>query len=248
MRVTRIHTSQRLQSNSLVELEPDASRHLARVLRLGVGDNVTLFDGRGGEYPGEITAVDRHTVSVLTGAQLLRESESHLQIHLGIALSRGERMDWVVQKSTELGVTSVAPLFTERTGVKLPGERAEKKIHHWQQVAISACEQCGRNRPPIVHAPQPLEQWLQATVADRKFVLHHRADAITAGEPPGSVALLIGPEGGLSEREIEAAEQAGYASLLLGPRVMRTETAPLAAIAILQGWWGDMQPAGISTR
>lgn len=242
MRITRIHTLQRLQSNSVIVLEPDASRHLARVLRLVVRDAVTLFDGHGGEYPGTITAIDKHTVSILTGSHLPKECESNLPIHLGIALSRGERMDWVVQKATELGVASVTPLFTERTGVKLAGERAAKKIHHWQQIAISACEQCGRNRPPIVHPIHALEQWLATTDAERKFVLHHRADTIAAATAPTSVALLIGPEGGLSEREIALAEQAGYSSLLLGPRIMRTETAPLAAIAILQGWWGDMRP------
>ncbi|MEZ5570539.1 MAG: 16S rRNA (uracil(1498)-N(3))-methyltransferase [Halioglobus sp.] len=242
MRITRIHTNQRLHSNTIVVLESEASRHLARVLRLGVGDSITVFDGYGGEYPSEITAVDRHTVSVLTGSHLARECESNLQIHLGIALSRGERMDWVVQKSTELGVASLTPLFTERAGVKLSGERAQKKLQHWRQIAISACEQCGRNRPPMIYDLQTLEHWLATAEAERKFVLHHRADVVTNGEVPQSVALLIGPEGGLSKTEIEAAEQAGYSSLLLGPRVMRTETAPLAAIAILQGWWGDMRP------
>jgi 16S rRNA (uracil1498-N3)-methyltransferase len=244
MRITRIHTLQRLQANTSIVLEPDASRHLARVLRVGVGDAVTLFDGSGGEYPATITAIDKHTVSVLTGSHLPREAESNLAIHLGIAVSRGERMDWVVQKATELGVASLTPLLTERTGVKLSGERAAKKIQHWQQVAISACEQCGRNRPPHVQPTLALEHWLATTVAEAKFVLHHRADPIATGTAPASVALLIGPEGGLSEREIALAEQAGFVSLLLGPRIMRTETAPLAAIAILQGWWGDMRPTG----
>lgn len=241
MRTTRIHTAQHLQGNSVVVLEPEPSHHLARVLRLTVGDEVTLFDGRGGEYPGEITAIDKKHVTVATGAHLPRDNESPLHIHLGIAISRGERMDWIVQKSTELGVASVAPLLTEHTGVKLDGERAQKKIEHWRQVAISACEQCDRNRPPAIHELQTLGHWLAAAVAERRFVLHHRADSIeVAGEPPASVALLIGPEGGLSAGEILLADQAGYAALRLGPRVLRTETAPLAAIAILQGWWGDL--------
>ena len=152
-------------------------------------------------------------------------------------------MDWVVQKATELGAYSLTPLFTERTEVKLAGERADKKIRHWQQVATSACEQCGRNRLPVINSLQPLHSWLMATEAERKFVLHHRSDtATTASNKPTSVALLVGPEGGLSAEEINAAEQAGYQSLRLGPRVLRTETAPLAAIAILQARWGDMQP------
>jgi 16S rRNA (uracil1498-N3)-methyltransferase len=151
-------------------------------------------------------------------------------------------MDWVVQKATELGVCALTPLFTERTEVKLAGERAIKKNYHWQQVAISACEQCGRNRLPVIHPVQNLHNWLATSNAQRKFVLHHRAGSIGgASESPTSVALLVGPEGGLSDDEIEAAERAGYQSLRLGPRVLRTETAPLAAIAILQAHWGDMR-------
>ncbi len=241
MRTTRIHTAQRLGSNTVVTLEPAPSHHLTRVLRLAVGDNVTLFDGQGGEYPGEITAIDKKHVSVLTGSHLPRDNESPLRIHLGIAVSRGERMDWIVQKATELGVTALTPLSTEHTGVKLAGERADKKLQHWRQIAISACEQCGRNRLPAIHALQSLDVWLAATTAERKFVLHHRADALDiGGKSPASVALLIGPEGGLGMSEILLAERAGYAALRLGPRVLRTETAPLAAIAILQGWWGDL--------
>ncbi len=152
-------------------------------------------------------------------------------------------MDWVVQKSTELGVGAITPLFTEHTGVKLAGARSEKKARHWRQVAISACEQCGRNRLPAVHAPQKLEDWLASTLADRKFVLHHRAESVSnpGDAAPASIALLVGPEGGLSEEEIFSAERAGYSSLRLGPRVLRTETAPLSALAILQARWGDMQ-------
>jgi 16S rRNA (uracil1498-N3)-methyltransferase len=242
MRITRIYTTQKLRSNELVELEPEPSHHLARVLRLGVGDALTLFDGNGGEYPGEITAVDKKHIRVLTGAHLQKECESPLEIHLGIAISRGERMDWIVQKSTELGVTSLSPLSSEHSGVKLAGDRADKKILHWQQIAFSACEQCGRNRPPIIHPLQAINLWLASTVAERKFVLHHRAESIGTGRAPASLALLVGPEGGLSENEITAAAQAGYTALSLGPRVLRTETAPLAAIALLQGWWGDMGP------
>ena len=242
MRTARIYTTHKLQSNTAVVLEPEPSRHLARVLRLGVGDSLTLFDGTGGEYRGSITAVDKKNVHVKTGAHLQQECESPLNIHLGVAISRGERMDWVVQKSTELGVNSVTPLSTKHTGVKLAGDRADKKIHHWQKIAISACEQCGRNRTPVIHPLETLDNWLASTLAECRYVLHHRADIdAERREPPASIALLIGPEGGLDDSEIFAAEQAGYSSLGLGPRVLRTETAPLAAIAILQGRWGDMQ-------
>jgi 16S rRNA (uracil1498-N3)-methyltransferase len=243
MRISRTYTTQKLGSNTTIMLEPEPSHHLARVLRLGVGDSLVLFDGSGGEYPGEITAVDKKTVQVKTGAHRELDCESPLGIHLGIAVSRGERMDWIVQKSTELGVRSLTPLLTEHSGVKLSADRADKKIQHWQKIAVSACEQCGRNRLPTIYPVQTLNLWLESTVAERKFVLHHRAERNAgAGNAPATIALLVGPEGGLSEQEIEAAEQAGYASLCLGPRVLRTETAPLAAIAILQAHWGDMKP------
>lgn len=150
-------------------------------------------------------------------------------------------MDWVMQKATELGVAAVTPLFTERTEVKLSAERAAKKLRHWQQVMTSACEQCGRNRLPQLPDIQRLDSWLADTTAQRKFVMHHRAsDQAGNTGKPSSVALLVGPEGGLTEGEIEAAAHAGYSALRLGPRVLRTETAPLAGIAILQARWGDM--------
>ncbi|MEZ5502095.1 MAG: 16S rRNA (uracil(1498)-N(3))-methyltransferase [Halioglobus sp.] len=243
MRITRIYTDQALHSDTVVTLESEPSRHLARVLRLGVGDRLTLFNGGAGEYPAEITAIDKSCVHARTGTHLRAERESLLNLHLGIAISRGERMDWIVQKSTELGVSSLTPLYTEHGGVRLAGERAGKKLAHWRKIAISACEQCGRNRLPDIHDLQTLEAWLHSTAAERKYVLHHRAPGVPrANAAPASIALLVGPEGGLSEREIASAEQAGYSSLRLGPRVLRTETAPLAAIAILQAYWGDMSP------
>jgi 16S rRNA (uracil1498-N3)-methyltransferase len=241
MRSRRIYTAQALDSNAVFNLEPEPSRHLARALRMRAGDSLTLFNGRGGEYPAELIDVSNRNVQVRTGACMARDCDSNLDIQLGIAVSRGERMDWIVQKATELGVNSVTPLATEHAGVKLSVERADKKIRHWTQVAISACEQCGRNKLPEIHPMQELVSWLAATLAERKFVLHHRATmAAETGDSPASVALLVGPEGGLSSAEIETAERAGYAALSLGPRVLRTETAPLAAIAILQSRWGDM--------
>lgn len=241
MRLPRIHTHQTLSPNTCIALESGPSQHVARALRLVVGDSLILFDGQGGEYPAAISGVDKKKVTVTTGERLELELESNLRIHLGVAVSRGDRMDLVVQKATELGVAAITPLLTERTGVKLSGERAAKKTQHWRQVSISACEQCGRNRLPIVHALQKLESWVNHTDAERKFVLHHRA-RLSAGHPqsPSGIALLVGPEGGLSDGEILAAEQAGFESLRLGPRVLRTETAPLAGIAILQAHWGDM--------
>jgi 16S rRNA (uracil1498-N3)-methyltransferase len=242
MRLPRIHTSQPLQENAAVELEPGASQHLARALRMQVGDALLLFNGAGGQYPATITAIDRNRVTVTTATHDPTEVESSLRVHLAIGMSRGERMDWVAQKATELGVADITPLVTERTELKLKGERAAKKRAHWQQVAISACEQCGRNRVPGIAAPASLADWLAQCDADLRLVLHHRADPAPTVAAPGSVALLVGPEGGLSEAEIAMAEAAGFVSMRLGPRVLRTETAPLAALAVIQSRWGDMAP------
>lgn len=243
MRTPRIFTGQPLQADSEIQLEPGPSQHLARSLRMREGDAVILFDGRGGEYAATISALTRSSVSLVTGVHDTHEVESPLAIHLGISISRGDRMDWVVQKATELGVTRISPLFTERTEVKLRGERASKKIAHWQQVAISACEQCGRNRVPVVEPLLRLSDWLPLADGELKFVLHHRAEPQPEPPaPPASASLLVGPEGGLSASEIEGAEAAGFRSLRLGPRVLRTETAPLAALTYLQVRWGDLGP------
>jgi 16S rRNA (uracil1498-N3)-methyltransferase len=241
VRPPRIHCIQALAAGSRVQLDAGPSRHLTRVLRLTAGDALVLFDGRGGEYPATIVEAGRESVLAQTGDHRPVEAESPLELHLGIAISRGERMEWVMQKATELGVSAVSPLTSERTGVRLAGERAARKLRHWRQIAVSACEQCGRNRVPEISPPAPLAGWLDTVVAERKLVLHHRAGG--GAEPAGtprSAALLVGPEGGLSAAEIAAAEARGFASLRLGPRVLRTETAPLAAIAILQSRWGDM--------
>ena len=241
MRIPRIFTAQKLQINASIELEPGPSQHLSRVLRMKPGDSIILFDGTGGQYPATISALGRKSVVAITADFDPVERESGLCLHLGIAISRGERMDWVVQKATELGVSAITPLRSERTEVRLSGERAEKKLRHWQQIATSACEQCGRNRLPNIQPAQNLAQWVSGVEADTRLVLHHRASsARTDATSPSSIALLVGPEGGLSPDEITAAEQAQFSSLQLGPRVLRTETAPLAAIAILQARWGDM--------
>lgn len=242
MRVPRIFTEQALATGGELALEPGPSQHLARVLRLGQGDELCLFDGSGAEYRARIVAAHKRQVTVALLGSAPGLVESPLRIHLGISISRGERMDWVVQKATELGVAAISPLYTERTEVRLRGAREERKWQHWRQVIVSACEQCGRSVIPAVQEPVPLAQWLQHAGGERRFVLHHRAtgSAPEAPELPASISLLVGPEGGLSEAEIVAAEAAGFEPLALGPRVLRTETAPLAALAILQARWGDM--------
>lgn len=242
MRCPRIYTPQTLTPNSAIALDAEAAHHVGRVLRMQSGDELILFNGSGGEYRAAIVSADKKSVQVALSACDTSERESPLAIHLGIAISKGERMDWVIQKATELGVAQITPLQTERVEVRLSGEREEKKSAHWRAIAISACEQCARNRLPVIHAPQSLATWLDNTVADAKFVLHHRSETalITIAPPPQSVALLIGSEGGLSDLEIHLAEKKNFAPLRLGPRVLRTETAPLAALSILQFLWGDL--------
>ena len=241
MRIPRIYTEQNLQSNVSIALESGPSTHIARVLRMAVGDPLRLFNGTGGEYPATLCAVNKRSVQVTTQDHQIQELESPLRLELGIAISRGDRMDWVIQKATELGVASIAPLTTQRSGVKLKGNRASKKQQHWRQIIISACEQCGRNRLPELQTLASVDDWLPSVAADRKFVLHHRdTRADKAVTTPDSVAILIGPEGGLSPEEIAAAGSYGFEALALGPRILRTETAPLAALAILQAQWGDM--------
>ena len=243
MRCPRIYSAQVLALGAQVTLEADAAHHLARVLRLPIGSPLILFNGDGNEYPAEIIALDKKNVVVVISNVLTEARESPLAIHLGVAISKGERMDWVIQKATELGVTEISPLQTERVEVRLHGEREEKKLAHWRAVAISACEQCARNRIPVINDVRPLFNWIENIQVDAKFVLHHRSVAVLDAQnaAPKSVALLIGPEGGLSEAEIGTAEQRGFQPLRLGPRVLRTETAPLAALSVLQFLWGDLR-------
>jgi 16S rRNA (uracil1498-N3)-methyltransferase len=241
MRIPRIYTSQSLSSGQTLELEENPSRHIAKVLRMEAGRELVLFNGEGGEYNATLTEVGKKRVSVTLGEFNNIDRASPLKIELAIGVSRGERFEWVLQKATELGVTSITPLFTERTEVKLTGPRLEKKLGHWQQILVSACEQCQLNHVPTLNAPQPFSQWLPSAEADLKLVLHHRSDKKLADqEQPQSACLLIGPEGGLSSDEIQQAEQQGFDALTLGPRVFRTETAPIAAISLLQYLWGDL--------
>ena len=241
MRTPRIFTDQPLSTDTEVILEDSAARHLATVLRARPGEPVILFNGKGGEYWGTLGQVSGKKVMVtLTGFDETNR-ESPLITRLGIGLSRGERFEWVLQKATELGVSEIFPLITERTEVKLKGEREEKKLQRWQQVIVSACEQSGRNRLPLLHPLQPLADW-QGVDGELKLVLHHRS-ALGIGElrplRPATVAMAIGPEGGLSDDEIQQLSKSGFQNLTLGPRVLRTETAPIVALGVFQSLWGD---------
>ena len=205
------------------------------------GDRVRLFDGLGNEHKAELLELSKREVRVRIAGAVNNTAESPLPIELGQVISRGERMDYAVQKATELGVDRIVPLFSERCEVRLDASRQAKRQQHWQQVAISACEQCGRSRLPEILAPQVLGDWLSQASGELQLVLSPEASMTLASDtPPESVSLLVGPEGGLSEAEIERAIEAGFQSLRLGPRVLRTETAPVVALSLLQYRWGDI--------
>jgi 16S rRNA (uracil1498-N3)-methyltransferase len=246
VRIPRIYQPQPLTSGRTIELDAQATAHLTRVLRLKPGDELVLFNGEGGEFAARIEALEKRAAVVRVGEFVAREAESPLELVLVQGVSRGERMDYTVQKAVELGVSRIVPVITERTVVNLKDERRERRQDHWQAVAIGACEQSGRNRVPVIEPVIAFDRWLAAAPAGLKFVLHHRAEQGLSGvaRPAGPVTLLIGPEGGLSPAEIDASRAAGFQPLCLGPRVMRTETAAVAALAVLQWLWGDFGLGG----
>ncbi|WP_049722780.1 16S rRNA (uracil(1498)-N(3))-methyltransferase [Gilvimarinus polysaccharolyticus] len=240
MRIPRVYCPINLVLNTPITLDDNAAHYLGKVLRMGTGRPIVVFNGEGGEYTGIISDVGKKHLQVTLEHFDNTERESPLSIELAVGLSRGERWDLVLQKATELGATRIVPLLTERTEVKLKADRLEKKWLHWRQIIISACEQCQRNRVPELAPLTTLTEYLSGANAEQKLVLHHRDNQGLPSVPsPHSAALLIGPEGGLSDHEITTARDAGFNPLTLGPRVMRTETAPLAAISVLQYQWGD---------
>jgi 16S rRNA (uracil1498-N3)-methyltransferase len=241
----RIHTPQDLSSGASVQLDAAAARHV-QVLRMQPGDALTLFNGQGGEFEATVTRMGRAQVDVQLGAQLAIEREASRQVHLAIGMPANERMDWLIEKATELGAASIQPLMAERSVLRLSGERAEKKTAHWLAAAIAACEQCGRNRIPVIHPPVLYQKWLLAhmeyaqsapDLIVNKAVLSLQSKAMPAArwaeQYPGAALLcLAGPEGGLSPAEEQAALDAGFAPISLGARTLRSETAPLAALAL----------------
>lgn len=226
-----------------LDLPPDAAHHASSVLRLRPGDTVDIFDGIGNECRGLIAVLSgkRVTVADIIATGIRRESP--LNAVLAQALSSSDKMDWIIQKSTELGVTEIQPLATERSIAKLSAERTSKRLEHWQQVAISACEQCGRNVLPKIHSPLDIMVWLQQTktMPDTKYILlpEGTASLQDQAEPQGNIVLLIGAEGGFSQAESTTALNCGFTPIRLGARVMRTETAAIAGLAVLQTLWGD---------
>ena len=254
MRDIRIFCPTPIVADAPFELPPSAVQHVVKVLRLREGQLLTVFDGSGGEWTATITALRKDRVSVTAQQHDPIERESPLAITLLQALARGEKMDWIVQKATELGVTRLVPIATQRSVVQLDGERVDKRLAHWRSVAIAACEQSGRNRLPEIATPVPLDAAC-AIAATRGIGMHRYAlapgdvpdfaCALRAldqpGTPPPRLTLLVGPEGGLTESELAQAADCGFSPVSLGPRVLRTETAGAAAIAVAQALLGDLR-------
>ena len=244
MRNPRLFIDQLLTPCDQVVLEGNVAQHLGRVLRARPGDNIALFNGDGQEFAATVLTVSKGKVSVDVGEAATPQTESPVYTTLGLCLSKGDRFDWAIQKATELGVGAVTPLYSERVDFSIPPDRIEKRVAHWRQIVISACEQSGRVSIPAVSSPQPLEQWVQSVAAEQKWVLHcddHGATRSGASkEAPADAALLIGPEGGLTDQEITRACENSFGVLRLGPRVLRTETAPVVALSALSVYWGEM--------
>lgn len=246
---TRLHIEGDYDTGSELELESDKALYLTRVLRRQIGDTLFVFDGTGSEYRATLLIVGKGSATLRIHEQIVTKTETGLRVHLVQGISRGDRMDFVVQKSTELGVKRITPVLTEYGVVRFDARRAEKRRGHWQKVAVSACEQCGRVRLPLVDAPMTLKEWFGNPPAsvDAQLILRPGAARLLTDieGPPTKICVLIGPEGGFSDIEYTDAEVAGFQPVSLGPRILRTETAALAAVAILQSRWGDLGRSGL---
>ncbi|MDI1254380.1 16S rRNA (uracil(1498)-N(3))-methyltransferase [Thermomonas sp.] len=244
MRVTRVHVELRLAAGIEIELPESATNHLARVLRLGIGDTCVLFNGDGHDYPAHLVEAGKRVVRVEVGHGIAINNESPLRLILLQGITRGEKMDLILQKATELGVASLHPLYSQRSEVRLDGARADKRLAHWRGVVVSACEQSGRARVPDVTMPLPLAQTLAAMPdGGLRLILDPDADASLSQltlDPSQPVCLAVGPEGGWSPQDLDQLRAAGFSGMRLGPRVLRTETAGIAALAALQAFHGDL--------
>ena len=240
--MTRIYQPFTINQNSLITLNDDAFNHLIRVLRMKRGEEIILFDGSNHITPAVIHEINKKSVTVKTATTILDNRESPLNIHLGQVISRGEKMEFTIQKSVELGVSSITPLLSERCGVKLDEERMNKKVQQWQKIVISACEQSGRNVIPIINPVMKLENWCANLTSQLRLNLHPKAQhgIKHLSNDKNDISLLIGPEGGLSDAEINMTHQYDFTDILLGPRILRTETAALTAITALQVHLGDL--------
>jgi 16S rRNA (uracil1498-N3)-methyltransferase len=243
--ISRLYCPLPLAAGTTLVLPPDAAHHVRDVLRLTTGDEITLLNGLGGEHRARLATVDKKQVSADVLEFRQRESEPPYPITIAQSLATGDKMDWVIEKSVELGAAAIVPLAAARSVLRLDAARAAKRAAHWQAIVQAACEQCGRNRVPAVAPVTPLFDWLttQRDAPGLKLMLspvHAKKFSELAQPAAGTpITLLVGPEAGLSDAEEAAAEAAGFIAVLLGPRVMRTETAALAALAAIHGRWGD---------
>jgi len=244
MTYTRLFIDDDLRPGKALHLDGEKAHYLGRVLRLRAGDALTVFNGRDGEFSATVNSIAKNQAALLLGEPLESSAESALKIHLVQGISRGDRMDFVVQKATELGVKRITPVLTRHGVVRLDGARALKRRRHWQGIAESACEQCGRMRPPLIDPPAELNAWFgnRTAEADTDLILRPGASLALAAvaRPATKICLLIGPEGGFSDKEYEDADAADFKFVSLGPRTLRTETAALAAVTVAQTLWGDL--------
>lgn len=242
MAISRFYIPLAMASGTTVKLPDEAAHHAARVLRLKQGDPLVLFNGEGGEFHAVITHSDKRQVEVLIENHDAIDRESPLAITLVQAITSGERMDYAVQKAVELGVSQIVPVWTERTTIRLNAERAAKRVAHWQKVTIAACEQCGRNRVPLVNPVTGLSDFLSGHAGSVNWLLHpENSEPLSRlARPETAVNIIIGPEGGFSEKELMQCRHHGCVSIGLGPRILRMETAGPAVLAILQSRWGDL--------
>ena len=238
----RIFCPPPLAAGTEIDLPPAAAHHVLRVLRLQVGQVLTLFDGEGGEYRAELARTSRGVVGVRVVEHRAIERESPLTVTLVQGLAAADRMDYAVQKAVELGAAAIMPVMGTRSVARLEGARAARRVEHWRQIVIAACEQSGRNRQPMVHVPCALATWLRAPSRAGLRVLLAPDAAVSLGDlapPAGAVELLVGPEGGFTAEESIAARDAGFRPVRLGPRILRTETAGPAMLAAMNTLWGD---------
>lgn len=241
MRLTRVFIDGDLQAGQRLTVDGSAGNHIVRVLRSRVGDQLTVFNGRGGEHGAAIDEIRRDTVLLNVLEHRAAERESTFDLTLAQGISRGERMDWVVQKATELGVTRIVPVFTERSVVHLDASQAAKKVLHWRGIAIAACEQCGRNVVPVINQPMTVYEFLEKGVNGAALLLSPGAPLrISDVHADAGATVLIGPEGGLAQVEQDAALRTGFTAVRMGPRVLRTETAAVCALTLLQQKFGDL--------
>ncbi|MDF1653855.1 MAG: 16S rRNA (uracil(1498)-N(3))-methyltransferase [Coxiellaceae bacterium] len=244
MKLTRVYCPRTLALGAEWTMDEKESRHIVQVMRLRAGDSLTVFNGQGGEYLAEVIGVHKRKAQIKIKQQYVGCPAPQMPIHLGQAVSRGERMDYAIQKSVEMGVSTITPILSERCGVKIDAERGAKRLAHWQGVAISAAEQSGRCEVPEILPICRYEQWLQQVESDRKWIAMPQSEwqdnVEASNEKPQSLTIAIGPEGGFTEQECQLALQQHFQPVQFGPRVLRTETAGVVAIAMAQRAWGEL--------